>query len=552
MSVRPLSFALLSTRSRFILRSPGALFLLLALQLLPGAAAFALQLQPIFSDGMVLQRDKPIVVRGTAAPGARVTVELFSGKDGPGPGLATAGAEADAGGRWQASLPARAANSSPLTLRVNSDGVEKSVRDVVVGDVWICSGQSNMNFLMRPNPPWSEGVLDWEDEVRMAQDGDLRIFTVVPEAAHIAQEEAQGLWRKTTPVYAGYFAAVPYYFGKSLRDALGIPIGVIVAALGATSIKEWSDPADLVGRPDTQNVTSRHAKLRESNAAAVDAYYSSAASVYRKAAMARMAEPNYAAAYTEPYKGWRSQPGGLFNAMIRPLDWFPVKGFVWYQGETDTTQNKLYRDHLKRLIEGQRARRGDAEMPFIVVQLTNHDPVARGNDPAVFTGVWADLREAQEEAASLPGTALVVTADVGNATIIHPRDKKTVGWRCARAALSLCYGSSLSASGPVLDSWEVVGNEVRLHFTRSNGGLVLDRTRATGSGPDFEIAGSDGAYHPADAQVAGQDVVLSSPKVTMPVFVRYAFHNDPKLVLYDAEGLPARPFRRQISESEQH
>jgi len=260
--------------------------------------------------------------------------------------------------------------------------------------------------------------------------------------------------------------------------------------------------------------------------------------------LANMAKPAFAAAYPEPYKGWRYQPSGLFNAMIRPLDWFAIKGIVWYQGESDTTNSGIYAERLKAMIAGQRARRSEAELPFIIVQLANHDPVARGRDPAKYGGTWALLREAQEEATSLPFTALVVTADVGHATDIHPRDKKTVGLRSAKAAAALCYGASATASGPILESWKIAGQEFRLQFGQAGGDLVIDETRSSGDGPAFELAGADERFYPANATVSGWQVILTAPEVPQPVSVRYAFHNNPRVVLYDESGLPARPFRR--------
>jgi sialate O-acetylesterase len=521
-------------------------YLVVWLTLVSGHSCWGLELYPIYSDGMVVQQNRPIVVRGTAQPGKEISLELRANR-GSASSPALAHTRASDSGDWQAEFPARTPEDSPLSLVAKSGQIEKTIKDICVGDVWLCAGQSNMNFLMRPNPPWSEGVLDWENEVRAANDEQLRFFTVVPEASHTQQEKAYGLWRPASPTFAGYLSAVPFYFGKRLRDATAVPVGVIVSALGGTSIREWSDPADVQDSPDDKSALARHAALRKSNVDAVERYYAEVAAGYRQASLANMAKPTYAAAYKEPYKGWRHQPSGLFNAMIRPLDWFPIKGLVWYQGESDTTKSQVYGERLKQMIKGQRARRNETELPFIIIQLANHDPVARGKDPAAFSNVWAQLRDAQEEAASLPRTALVVTADVGNATNIHPRDKKTVGSRAADAALCLCDNSFSPASGPVLDSLQKESGELRLRFKSLNGGLVIERERATGSGPDFEIAGSDGVYHPAEAMLSKNEVVVSSPRVSDPFAVRYAFHNNPKLILYDEKGFPARPFHREVS-----
>jgi sialate O-acetylesterase len=505
----------------------------------------ALELDAIYADGMVLQRDQPIVIRGRARPHAEVSVTLSNsqGSDEDAPSAMTSASDT---GLWEVALPGRRPDDGSLTLTVTSEQRQQTCREIMVGDVWLCIGQSNMNFLMRPNPPWSDGVLDWEQEVRAANDGQLRFFTVVPEATHLPKDRVAGLWRTASSRFAGYLSAVPYYFGKGLREATGHPVGIIVCSLGGTSINGWSDPAALRGDPAADAASARHEYLRDSNAEAVRDYYDFTAARYRASATAQMAKPAHAAAYKEPYKGWRYQPSGLFNAMIHPLDSFPIEGILWYQGESDTRHSQTYGGKLTRMILGQRARRNRDVLPFVIVQLPNYDPVARGGDPTILHDSWARLREAQEEASSLPHTALVVTADVGDPLTIHPRDKKTVGTRAAGAASSLCDASQQAATGPILDSCRKEAGNVRLRFKATTGALVIDRTRATGKGPDFQIAGPDGVFHAAEANVTASEVLLSSPSVPDPVAVRYAFHNDPKLILYDRSGLPARPFRRTV------
>ena len=522
---------------------PGAI--VLPLCLCHTQSSPALELDAIYADGMVLQRDQPIVIRGRARPHAEVSV-TFSRSQGSDKDAPSATSSASDTGLWEVALPARRPDDGSLTLTVTSEDHQQIRRDILVGDIWLCIGQSNMNFLMRPNPPWSDGVLDWEREVRAANDSRLRFFTVVPEATHVHKDRVDGLWRTASPRFAGYLSAVPYFFGKGLREATGHPVGIIVCSLGGTSINGWSDPAALRGDPATDAASARHEHLRESNAEAVRDYYAFTAARYRASAIAQMAKPARAAAYKEPYKGWRYQPSGLFNAMIHPLDSFPIRGILWYQGESDTRDSQTYGEKLKRMILGQRARRNRDMLPFIIVQLPNYDPVARGGDPTKLHNSWACLREAQEAASSLPHTALVVTADVGDPLTIHPRDKKTVGFRAACAASSLCDASPPAATGPVLISCRKEAGNVRLGFKDTSGALVIDATRSTGKGPDFQIAGPDGVFHAAEASVTAGEVLLSSPGVPDPVAVRYAFHNDPKLVLYDRNGFPARPFRRTV------
>lgn len=509
----------------------------------------ALELDAIYADGMVLQGDQPIVIRGHARPDAEVSVTLShsQGIDEDAPSATTSASDT---GLWEVALPHRSPDNRTLTLTVTSEDHQQIRRDILVGDVWLCIGQSNMNFLMRPNPPWSDGVLDWEQEVQAANDKRLRFFTVVPEATHVPKDRVDGLWRAASPRFAGSLSAVPYYFGKGLREATGHPVGIIVCSLGGTSINGWSDPAALRGDPAADAASARHQHLRDSNAEAVRDYDAFTAARYRASATAQMAKPARAATYKEPYKGWRYQPSGLFNAMIHPLDSFPIEGVLWYQGESDTRDSQTYGGKLKRMILSQRARRNRDMLPFVIVQLPNYDPVARGGDPTTLHESWARLREAQEEASSLPQTALVVTADVGDPLTIHPRDKKTIGTRAAGAASSLCDASQPAAPGPILDSCRKEAGTVRLRFKATTGALVIDRTRATGKGPDFQIAGPDGVFHAAEASVTASEVLLSSANVPDPVAVRYAFHNDPRLILYDRSGLPARPFRSIVPPAE--
>lgn len=519
--------------------------LCLLLSLLSAITATAtVALPDLFAAHMVFQREQPLRVWGTAAAGESVTVQLLTTAQAvQAAGSTVAGAD----GKWSVTLAPQPASTvgSPLSLRVAGTN-EIVLAPVQIGDVWLCSGQSNLNFLMRPYSPFSEGVLDWENEVAAGTDAGMAVFTVTPESNDVPLSAIHGAWRPTTPTYTAFTSAVPYYFGKTLRRELGIPVGIIVSALGGTAIKSWTDYATLQGIPAAASFLSLHATRRTQYAAAISTYKNTAVAPYRELALQKLWTPTYATAIPDPegYPTWRYQPAGLYNAMIAPLADFPVRGFVWYQGEGDSTDHANYAHYLSAMIAGWRASRGDPTLPFLLVQLANYDHVKVSGNPALHDN-WAYLREQQQRVVdTVPATGLAVAADVGDTNTIHPRDKRTVSERLALVARRLAYGeTALVASGPRFDRLEVDGPALTVYFRDLGGGLVLDFNRATGGGPSFQLAGPDDVFHDATPVLSGDHVTLTAPQVTAPRKVRYGFHNDPKLILYNAEGLPAAPFR---------
>lgn len=527
-------------RSRLRIYCP---LILLALLSLPSLQA-TVALPNVFGPHLVLQREKPIRIWGTAAAGEQVTVQLRNPDQSIRIGATT---DAASDGRWSVTLPAQPASvvGAPLSLRIAGTN-EIVLSPIQIGEVWLCSGQSNMNFLMRPYSPFSEGVLDWQNEVAAATDSGLSIFTTTPEANDEPLADAHGAWRPTTPTYAAFTSAVPYYLGKVLRRELGVPVGIIVAALGGTSIKSWTDYATLQTLPAAASFLSLHATRRTQYATTISSYKANAVAPYRALALEKLWTPTYAPAIPDPegYPTWRHQPAGLYHAMIAPLAKFPLRGFAWYQGEGDSTDHANYAGYLDGLITGWRSAWGEPGLPFLIVQLANYDHVKVSGNPALHDN-WAHLREQQQRVADrVPHTALVVTADIGASDTIHPRDKRTVGERLVLAARRLAYGeNSLVASGPRFDALEVKEHTLTVTFRDETGILALDPTRATGAGPSFELAGPDGIFHPAEPTLDGLRVTLTAPEVREPRRVRYGFHNDPKLILYNAAGLPAAPFR---------
>ncbi|MDP0499866.1 MAG: sialate O-acetylesterase [Verrucomicrobiota bacterium JB022] len=514
--------------------------------------AHALTVADLFAPHAVLQREAPIRIWGEAGAGAGISVALV--RDTPGGAtLASATATAGSTGGWELELPAQSASDtgSACALVVTSGTDELRIAPIHIGDVWLCSGQSNMNFLMRPYLPWSEGVLDWEGEVAAAGDPLLSVYTVVPIADWQPTDAVHGSWRPDTTQYAPYFSAVPYLFAREIRAQQDVPVGVIVASLGGTSIMAWLPTDELQARNLAAANLSTHATRRAQYADELDAYYEQQLPAYIEDSLQNHWAPTYAAAYSEPYPNWRYQPGGLYHGMIGPLERFPVAGIVWYQGESDTRNHGTYDDYLTALAEVWRGRRNDPDLPLLVVQLQNHDPVERGSDPALFTDVWAEMRLVQQQTVeSLPAAGFVVTADVGDALNIHPRDKHTVVKRLGLLARRLAYGDRwVLDEGPAPLAASVdAGGKVVISFDHCPCGMVLDSTRANGDGPDFQLAGADGVFHAAEATVLDRHrLEISSANVSVPMQLRYAFHNDPRLILYNREGLPAAPFNLTLT-----
>lgn len=491
----------------------------------------AITLPDLIADHMVVQREREIPVWGRSVPGADIKVEMAG---------QSASAKADADGAWSVKLPAQPAGG-PHQIKISGDG-EVVVNDVLVGDVWLSSGQSNLTFRMVPNSPWSEGVLDYEKEVAAATNPKLRFFSVTPATSHQPEKEAYGLWQPATPQDVRFISAVSYYVGKELQEATDVPIGIIVSGRGGTSIKLWMARESVEKFPELKSgLATADGRLEKSK----DTIAPNLPKVaeFRKRYKEAILGTGKVPSLPEPYTHYDTAPASLYNAMIAPLAQFPITGFIYYQGESDSGDAKNYPKYFKELISTRRALWGLPEAPFVFVQIANYDVAkARNADPAKFGNSWAEQRAAQAAALELPNTGMAVAADVGEATAVHPRDKKTVGHRLALAARHLAYKEDIAFRGPQLQSATKKGSDVVLTFTTEKGTLTAKTPDLTA----FELAGADGAFQPATAKIEGDTVVLQSASVTDPAKVRYAWANDPKLSLYDSNGLPCPPFEKDI------
>ncbi len=500
---------------------------LLALSSVASAPA-KITLPSLYADHMLIQRGKDVPIDGYASPGSSIRVELAG---------QTAKAKTTPEGTWRAMLPPLPAGG-PHEMKISGDG-EITVHDVMVGDVWLASGQSNMNFHMAPYLPWTEGVLDFEKEIAAVNDPGLRVFTVPIEASAVPLKEIHGVWQVANPRSAGNFYGVAYYFAKRIREETGVPIAIIQSARGSTSISPWMDRATLETLPNMKEKLAAQDKKIADAGDAMAAFEKGLPAFREKSNHAQLTDGNLPA-FHEPYKDFGFGPTLLYNAMIAPLTSFPVKGFLWYQGESDIGWSKGYGAYFKALITSWRKLWHEPDAPFLFVQISNYDPL-HSPESSKQAGLRPGQRLAQATGLELPRTAMATAVDAGDPARVHPRDKKKVGDRLARAALALAYGKDIAYRGPQIESAQTVDGKIVLTF-RTEQNAALENARGGEELSGFDIAGADGVFHPAKGKLEGMTVTVSAPDVPQPAQVRYLFADDPPVSLYDSHGLPCPPF----------
>jgi sialate O-acetylesterase len=516
-------------------RSAACVTLLVALAF--GPARADVRLAKIFTDNMVVQRDRPIRVWGQADPGETVSVSLGGG---------AAETMADAKGRWLVELPARA-DGADLELAAKGKNNAVVLKNVIVGDVWLCSGQSNME--------WNMSQSDAADDIKAAENPTIRCIKFNHVQSGVPEEDCPvaGPWRACTPQTVGSFTAVGFYFARDVVAGTGVPVGLLDDNWGGTPIEPWVAPEGMELVPEfgkaLQDRAASHETFLKSLPGKLDEMDRWVAAARAAVAAGDRLPPAPGMPVHPHATGWCS----MYNAMIHPIARFPIKGFLWYQGESNGGEGESYHQKMQALVRGWRKVWRDDELPFYFVQLASFQKPT--DDPAGGDG-WAKLREAQRRSLTIPGTGMAVITDTVPLAVagdIHPRNKFDVGTRLARWALHHDYGKQdVVPSGPLFKALAIEGGKARVSFDHVGGGLMIGSK--TGRAPvveapggklaRFAVAGIDKKWHWADAVIDGDVVVVSSPQVPEPAAVRYAFSMNPDGAnLYNRAGLPASPFR---------
>lgn len=436
------------------------------------------RLPKIFGDQMVLQQGMQNTFWGTADAGEQVTVTVGETK-----AVATAGAD----GRWMVKIAAPPVGGPYIVNIAGKNSI--TLKDVLCGEVWICSGQSNMQWpVQRAN--------DGPNEINAANHPKLRLFQVDRRIANSPQTDCDGEWLITSPQTIASFSAVGYFFGRELQKNLDVPVGLVQVAWGGTVAEAWMSREALAGDEAFKPIVDRAAKFN-----------------------AR--QPN--------------QATNLYHGMLAPVIPLAMRGVIWYQGESNVSRAEQYAKLFPALIADWRRAWGQGDFPFLFVQLA---PYRFGpKDPAEC----AELREAQlTTLSSVKNTGMVVTTDIGNVKDIHPRNKQEVGRRLALWALGTTYGKEVAYSGPIYDSFTIEDNKLRLKFKHTAGGLIA---KDNGALTQFTIAGEDQKFMPAVATIDGETLIVSSDAVPKPVAVRFAWRDDAEPNLLNKASLPASPFR---------
>jgi sialate O-acetylesterase len=504
-------------------------FLLLALPCLTFFAAGAradVALAPLFTDHAVLQRDKAVPVWGAAAAGEKVTVTFHR---------QTRDVVAAADGRWIVFLDALPANALGADLVVTGRNTV-TLHDIVVGEVWLCSGQSNMEF----------AVSRAANAAREITAANFPLIRHVKIERTVATSPADTVktsgWQSASPQTVGGFTAVGYFFAREIFQKLGVPVGLVHSSWGGTPVESWMSPAALASNPAFAVVNARWEQDLADYPVKKPAYDAKFGDWRQAEAAATAKGPAAHAAFLKqrpweraprgPGDSWT--PAGLFNGMINPLLPYALRGALWYQGESNADRASEYHALFTAMITAWRRHFGQGDFPFYWVSLANYKVPGDETD-----ATYAFLREAQTQTLALPNTGQALAIDLGNPDDIHPTNKQDVGRRLALLAKKRVYGIVGDDTGPTFVSATREGSALRVKLTHTDGGLVAHGKPVQ----SLEVAGADRIFHTATAKIERDSLLVSAPGVREPVAVRYAWKNSPDANLYDGAGLPAVPFR---------
>lgn len=436
----------------------------------------AFELNSLFSYAGVLQRDVEVPIFGTGADGQQVTVQ-FNGHTA---------STVVRDGQWRVNLPPMKAGG-PYSLQVRGPRTI-NVSDIMVGEVWICGGQSNMQW-----PVYNTDNAVYT--IARASNQNLRLFSVERKAAREPQNKFSGTWAAASPSSITSFSAVGYYFGRKLHEHLDVPVGLISANFAGTPAEAWTSSQALQSDVQLAGLVS---------------------------------DP--------PAVFSQESPSALYNSMIHPLMPYAIRGVIWYQGESNVQRAYQYRTLFPTLISDWRERWGQGDFPFLFVQLAPYSSIIR--EPS--ESAWAELRDAQLLTyKTVPNTAIAVITDAGDQRSENPRDKEPVAERLFQAARAVAYGEEVPYVGPIYKSYKIREDKIRLQFDHVDGGLVSRGETLQG----FTICGIDRVYYNAQAIIEGDEVVVWNDNIEHPIAVRYGWADYPLVNLWNEAGFPASPFR---------
>ncbi|OYP37258.1 sialate O-acetylesterase [Rhodopirellula sp. MGV] len=496
------------------MRLTGLAFLLLAA--FASQCSAEIRTSAVFGDSMVLQRNKPIHVWGWADAGSSVEVKLAD---------ATANTKTDESGRFDVELPKLPAGG-PFELTINAGDDSVTYSDVLIGEVWVCSGQSNMGWSVQQSN-------DADLESLSANYPNIRLISVPQVGVQEPQQSFDGRWQACTPETVKQFSGVGYFFGRQLHQTLDVPVGLIDNAWGGSSAEAWVKRDLLEANDNFDELMARweHTEATYDHDAEVKKFQENLAKWRDQKNGPRPNNPR------NPLTG-QHRPANLYNGVLYPIIGYTIEGVVWYQGESNAGRAYQYRELFPLMIQHWRDEWKQDDFSFYWVQLA--DFMAERDEPT--NSAWAELREAQTMTMDkLENTGEAVIIELGEASDIHPKNKQDVGKRLARWALAKNYGYDIPYRSPTYESMSVDGDQVTLKFDHVGGGLdTFDVRDVIG----FTIAGEDKSFVQAEAKITGKDtVVVSSDKVSAPAAVRYAWADNPICNVQSQEGLPMTPFR---------
>jgi sialate O-acetylesterase len=477
----------------------------------------------LIGDGMVLQQGMKVPIWGTADDGEEVTVRFQEQEK----------KSTTKDGKWLVRLD-NLKPGGPYEMTIAGKNT-LTLKNVLVGEVWVCSGQSNMWWTVALSADAQKNIEDSTNPM-------IHLFTVPDRPAPTPQHDVVGKWQECGPETVKNFSAVAYFFGRDIQKARNVPVGLIHSSWGGTVAEAWTSRGALEGNPELKPLAEQFDRARQTYPKALAAYNANREAElakYKAAVEKAKAEGKKPPPPPQPPQNPDinpNSPTALYNGKIAPLQPYAIRGAIWYQGESNLGRAAQYQTLFPALIKDWRDTWGQGEFPFLFVQLAPFTKIVK--EPG--ESAWAELCEAQLlTSLRVPNTAMAVITDVGDENDIHPKKKEPVGARLALAALALAYGEKIVYSGPVYDTLKVEGDKAILGFKSVGGGMVAKDGPLTG----FAIAGADKKFVNAEAEIEGDKVVVKSPKVTKPVAVRFGWASCPVVNLCNKEGLPASPFR---------